>query len=155
MMTQEENDLLSRVGPGTPAGNLLRRYWHVVAAAAEITESKPKKRVRVLGEDLLLYRDHSGAYGLVGEHCAHRGVSLYYGFIEDDGIRCPYHGWKYDACGHCVEQPFENPEAGFKDKIHHPAYPVVKLGGLLLAYLGPLEKKPLPPKWTFWSVKTA
>ena len=147
MLTREENELLSRIGPGTQAGNLLRRYWHVVAAAAEITEAKPKKRVRVLGEDLLLYRDQSGTYGLVGEHCSHRGVSLYYGFVEDDGIRCPYHGWKYDACGKCVEQPFENPEAGFKDKIQHPAYPVVKLGCLLFAYMGPPEKKPLPPKW--------
>jgi 5,5'-dehydrodivanillate O-demethylase len=147
MLTQEENELLSRIGPGTPAGNLLRRYWHVVAAAAQITEAKPKKRVRVLGEDLLLYRDRSGAYGLVGEHCSHRGVSLYYGFVEDDGIRCPYHGWKYDACGNCLEQPFENPEAGFKDRIQHPAYPVIKLGGLLFAYMGPPEKKPLPPKW--------
>jgi 5,5'-dehydrodivanillate O-demethylase len=147
MLTQEENDLLSRIGPGTPAGNLLRRYWHVVGAAAEITEAKPKKRVRILGEDLLLYRDASGGYGLVGEHCSHRGVSLYYGFIEDDGIRCPYHGWKYDAGGHCVEQPFENPQAGFKEKIKHPAYPVAKLGGLLFAYLGPADKKPLLPKW--------
>jgi 5,5'-dehydrodivanillate O-demethylase len=147
MMTQEENDLLSRIGPGTPAGNLLRRYWHVVAAAGEITESKPKKRVRILGEDLLLYRDLSGGYGLVGEHCSHRGVSLYYGFVEEAGIRCPYHGWKYDAGGNCVEQPFENPQAGFKEKIKHPAYPVAKLGGLLFAYLGPREKKPLLPKW--------
>jgi len=147
MLTQEENELFSRIGPGTPAGNLLRRYWHVVAAAAQITEAKPKKRVRVLGEDLLLYRDRSGAYGLVGEHCSHRGVSLYYGFVEDDGIRCPYHGWKYDACGNCLEQPFENPEAGFKDRIQHTAYPVIKLGGLLFAYMGPPDKKPLPPKW--------
>jgi 5,5'-dehydrodivanillate O-demethylase oxygenase subunit len=147
MLTREENDLLSRIGPGTPAGELLRRYWHVVAAAAEFTESKPKKRVRILGEDLLLYRDLGGAYGLVGEHCSHRGVSLYYGFIEEGGIRCPYHGWKYDACGNCLEQPFENPNAGFKEKINHPAYPVVKLGGLLFAYLGPPEKQPLLPKW--------
>jgi 5,5'-dehydrodivanillate O-demethylase len=147
MLSQEENDLLARVGPGTSAGRLLRRYWHVVAAAAEITEAKPKKKVRVLGEDLLLYRDRSGAYGLLGEHCSHRGVSLYYGFVEEDGIRCPYHGWKYDACGKCVEQPFESLEAGFKDKIQHPAYPVAKLGGLLFAYMGPPEKKPLLPQW--------
>jgi 5,5'-dehydrodivanillate O-demethylase len=147
MLTQEENDLLARVGPRTSAGQLLRRYWHVVAAVAEITEAKPKKKVRVLGEDLLLYRDRSGAYGLVGEHCSHRGVSLYYGFVEDDGIRCPYHGWKYDAFGKCVEQPFESLEAGFKNKIQHPAYPVAKLGGLLFAYMGPPEKKPLLPQW--------
>ncbi|MGH7870893.1 MAG: Rieske 2Fe-2S domain-containing protein, partial [Candidatus Binatia bacterium] len=94
MLSHGENDFLTRVGPADPAGKLLRRYWHVVAAAAEITDAKPKKRVRILGEDLLLYRNRGGNYGLVGEHCSHRGASLYYGFIEDDGIRCPYHGWK-------------------------------------------------------------
>ena len=147
MLTREENELLTRVGPGTPAGQLLRRYWHVAGAAAELSDTKPKKRVRILGEDLVLYRDRSGAYGLVRERCSHRGASLYYGFVEEDGIRCPYHGWKYDADGRCIEQPFENPEAGYKDKIQHPAYPVVKLSGLLFAYLGPLEKKPNLPKW--------
>ena len=147
MLTQEENELLTSVGAGTPAGQLLRRYWHVVGAASEFSAAKPKKRVKILGEDLVLYRDKSGNYGLVAEKCSHRGVSLYYGFVEPDGIRCPYHGWKYDACGKCIEQPFENPEAGFKDKIQHPAYPVVKLSGLLFAYMGPPEKRPLLPKW--------
>jgi 5,5'-dehydrodivanillate O-demethylase len=147
MLDQEENEFLSRVGPGTPAGQLLRRYWQVLGAASEITEEKPKKRVRILGEDLVLYRDHRGAYGLVAEHCSHRGASLYYGFVEEDGIRCAYHGWKYDARGTCLEQPFEPSEAGFKDKIRHPAYPVVKLNGLLFAYMGPPDKKPLLPKW--------
>jgi 5,5'-dehydrodivanillate O-demethylase len=112
-----------------------------------LTEEKPKKKVRVLGEDLVLYRDRRGNYGLVAEKCSHRGTSLYYGFVEDDGIRCAYHGWKYNAGGKCIEQPFESPEAGFKDKILHPAYPVVKLSGLLFAYMGPAEKKPLLPKW--------
>jgi len=147
MLTQEENELFTRIGPGTPAGQLLRRYWHVVAAASEFTEEKPKKRVRILGEDLVLYRDRSGAYGLVAEHCSHRGASLYYGFVEEDGIRCAYHGWKYDACGKCLEQPFESVEAGFKEKISHPAYPVEKLAGLLFAYMGPPEKRPLLPRW--------
>jgi len=147
MLSQEENQLLTSVGQDTPAGQLLRRYWHPIAAAVELTDAKPKKRVRVLGEDLLLYRDRNGGYGLVGEHCSHRGASLYYGFVEDDGIRCPYHGWKYDAGGKCLEQPFENPDTGFKDKIRHPAYPVEKLSGLLFAYLGPLDKKPILPKW--------
>ncbi|HXV81348.1 MAG TPA: Rieske 2Fe-2S domain-containing protein, partial [Candidatus Binatia bacterium] len=147
MLNQEENELLTRVGPDQPAGQLLRRFWHVIAAAAELTGAKTKKRVRVLGEDLVLFRNQNGNYGLVGEHCSHRGASLYYGFVEEDGIRCPYHGWKYDLCGKCIEQPFENPTAGFKDKIHHPAYPVVKLAGLLFAYMGPPEKKPALPKW--------
>jgi 5,5'-dehydrodivanillate O-demethylase oxygenase subunit len=147
MLNQEENELLARVGPGTPAGQLLRHYWHAVAAASELSEEKPKKRVRVLGEDLVLFRDRSGTYGLVGEHCSHRGASLYYGFVEEDGIRCAYHGWKYDACGKCLEQPFESPEVGFKEKIQHPAYPVVKQAGLLFAYMGPPGKKPILPKW--------
>jgi phenylpropionate dioxygenase-like ring-hydroxylating dioxygenase large terminal subunit len=94
----------------------------------------------------VLFRNQSGNYGLVGEHCSHRGASLYYGFVEEDGIRCPYHGWKYDSCGKCIEQPFENPEAGFKDKIQQPAYPVVKLAGLLFAHMGPPEKKPNLPQ---------
>lgn len=147
MLSQEENQSLTRIGPGTPAGELLRRYWHPIAPAVELSAENPKKRVRVLGEDLILYRDRSGGYGLVGEHCSHRGASLYYAFIEDDGIRCAYHGWKYDACGTCLEQPFENPQGGFKEKIRHPAYPVEKLGGLLFAYMGPLDKKPILPKW--------
>ena len=147
MLTQEENELLTRVGPGTPAGQLLRRYWHVVGAASELTDEKPKKRVKVLGEDLVLFRDQRGEYGLVAEHCAHRGASLYYGFVEEDGIRCAYHGWKYDAGGRCLEQPFESPEAGYKEKIRQPAYLVEKLAGFLFAYMGPPEKKPLLPKW--------
>ena len=147
MLTQEENELLTRVGPGTPAGQLLRRYWHVVGAASELTTEKPKKRVRVLGEDLVLFRNQTGEYGLVAEHCAHRGESLYYGFVEEDGIRCAYHGWKYDAGGRCLEQPFESPEAGYKEKIRQAAYPVEKLAGFLFAYMGPPEKKPVLPKW--------
>src|SRR4029453_14376865 len=94
MLSQEENELLTRVGPETPAGKLLRRYWHVVSAASELSDEKTKKRVRILGEDLVLFRNQSGNYGLVGEHCSHRGASLYYGFVEVDGIRCPYHGWQ-------------------------------------------------------------
>lgn len=147
MLSHEDNDFLCRVGADTPGGQLLRRYWHAVGAAAELTDAKPKKRVRVLGEDLVLYKNRSGGYGLVAEKCSHRGVSLYYGFVEKDGIRCAYHGWKFDACGRCVDQPFENPEAGYKAKIQHTAYPVENLAGMLFAYLGPLDRKPLLPKW--------
>ncbi len=147
MLSQEENESLARVGPTTPAGQLLRRYWHVVGVAAELTVATPKKKVRILGEDLVLYRDQSGNYGLLRERCSHRGASLYYGFVEADGIRCPYHGWKYDAGGKCLEQPFENPESGFREKVLHPAYPVVKLAGLLFAYMGAAQHKPMLPKW--------
>src|SRR5262245_52346767 len=103
MLTHEDNELLTRIEPGTPCGELLRRYWHPVGLARELTDEQPKRRVKVLGEELVLYRDSSGGYGLVGEHCSHRGTSLYYGFLEDGGIRCPYHGWLYDSAGHCIE----------------------------------------------------
>lgn len=146
MLTRVENDTLTRVGRGTPAGELLRRYWHPVAAAGQLTEEKPIKAVKLLDEELVLYRDTKGAYGLVGEHCPHRAASLAFGRVDADGIRCPYHGWKFDAQGKCLEQPAEPPERSFKDKIKHTAYPVQKLGGLLFAYLGP-EPAPLLPRW--------
>ena len=144
-MLKEQNERLTRVGPGTPMGELLRRYWHPVAALSEMTE-RPVKRVRILGERLVLYRDRRGRLGLVGETCAHRRVSLSYGIPEEDGLRCPYHGWKYDRTGQCIEQPAEPPESVFKHKIRIPAYPVEALGGLVFAYLGP-EPAPLLPRW--------
>ena len=146
MLTPEENEDLARVGPGTPCGELLRRYWHPIAVASELTTERPKKRIKVLGEELVLYRDPNGGYGLVGEHCSHRAASLYYGFLEDGGIRCAYHGWLYDRAGRCLEQPFEPAQSMMKHAIHHPAYPVQKLAGLLFAYLGP-EPAPLLPRW--------
>ena len=100
-MKKEENELLTRVGPGMPAGELLRRYWQPVAAVAELTEEKPIKAVKVLGEELVVYRDKSGRYGMVAEHCPHRGASLAYGRVEAEGIRCAYHGWKFAASGRC------------------------------------------------------
>src|SRR5487761_651428 len=106
MLTTDENERLARVGPGTPCGELFRRYWHPIARLAELTPEKPTKRVRILGEDLVLYRDPLDDFGCIAEHCAHRGVSLAYGFVEDGGIRCAYHGWRYDLAGNCIEQPF-------------------------------------------------
>ncbi len=147
MLTKEQNELLTRVGPGTPCGELLRRYWQPVAAAAELTEEKPMKRVRLLGEDLVLFRDKKGQYGLLGEHCSHRGTSLYYGFLEEEGVRCPYHGWLYDASGTCIQQPFEPAQSLMRYTLRHPAYPVEKLAGVLFAYLGPPDLKPLLPRW--------
>ncbi|MGH7772760.1 MAG: Rieske 2Fe-2S domain-containing protein [Candidatus Binatia bacterium] len=153
MLPKEANEMLTRVGPCTPCGELLRRFWHPVALAAEVTEARPKKRVRILGEDLVLFRLPSGdggqvRYGLLDEHCSHRAASLYYGFVEEDGLRCAYHGWKYDMNGMCLDQPFEkNPE--FKKEVCHRAYPVEKLSGLLFTYMGPRDKKPLLPRWDF------
>jgi len=146
MLSEQENDFLTRVGPGTPAGTLLRRYWHPVAAAGEITEDRPLKAVKLLGESLVLFRDQGGRYGLVGEKCPHRMASLAYGRVEADGIRCPYHGWKFDAAGNCLEQPAEPEGSTYKDRVRHKAYPVEKLAGLLFAYLGP-EPVPLLPRW--------
>jgi 5,5'-dehydrodivanillate O-demethylase len=146
MLTREENETLTRVGRGTPAGELLRRYWMPVAVSAELTDEKPIKAVRLLGEDLVAYRDKAGRYGLVGEQCPHRKASLAFGRVDEEGIRCRYHGWKFDCLGRCLEQPAEPEESGFKDKIKHVAYPVEKLGGLLWAYLGP-EPRPLLPRW--------
>jgi 5,5'-dehydrodivanillate O-demethylase len=146
MLTREENELLTRVGRGTPCGELLRRYWHPVAAAAELSEEKPIKAVKILGEELVVYRDKRGRHGLVGEHCPHRLASLAYGRVDDEGIRCPYHGWKFDSAGKCLEQPAEPAGSTFKDRIQHVAYPVETLGGLIFAYVGP-EPKPLLPRW--------
>ncbi len=146
MLTREENELLTRVGRGTPCGELLRRYWHPVAAAGELTEQQSIRPVKILGEELVVYCDKQGKYGLVGEHCPHRLASLAYGRVDDEGIRCPYHGWKYDSTGKCLEQPAEPAGSTFKDRIKHVAYPVEVLGGLIFAYLGP-EPRPLLPRW--------
>jgi 5,5'-dehydrodivanillate O-demethylase len=146
MLTRDENETLTRVGRGTPAGELLRRYWMPVGVAGELTEEKPIKAVRLLGEDLVVFRDKQGRHGVVGEQCPHRKASLAFGRVDEEGIRCPYHGWKFDGAGKCLEQPAEPEAGGFKDKIKHTAYPVEKLGGLLWAYLGP-ESKPLLPRW--------
>jgi 5,5'-dehydrodivanillate O-demethylase len=146
MLTRGENELLTRVDRGTPCGELLRRYWHPVAAAAELTGEKPIRAVKVLGEELVVYRDSKGNYGLVGEHCPHRLASLAYGRVDEEGIRCPYHGWKFDSAGKCLEQPAEPANSTFKDRIRHVAYPVEYLGGLIYAYLGPMPA-PLLPRW--------
>ena len=131
MLKHEENNRLSLVGQGTPCGNLLRRYWFPIAAACELTEEKPKKRVRLLGEDLVLFRDLSGRLGLVEEQCPHRSVSLYYGFVEKDGLRCSYHGWKFDCNGNCLEMPFEPEDTPLKEEISAKAFPVEELSGLI------------------------
>jgi 5,5'-dehydrodivanillate O-demethylase len=145
MLTQQENEQLTRVGPGTAAGELLRRYWHPIALGRDLTVERPKKRVRVLGEDLVLFRDPTGSWGLIAEQCAHRGASVYYGFLEDGGIRCPYHGWLYDRTGRCLEQPFEPQQSMLRQTVRLPAYPVQEVRGLLFAYLGPQPIPRIPP----------
>jgi len=148
MLSVEANDRLVKVGKGTPMGELMRRYWHPVAAVVELND-RPTKAVRILGENLVLYKDRSGTYGLIDRLCAHRRVDLSYGIPEDQGLRCMYHGWMYDERGQCIEQPFEetvHPDGRFKEKVRLAAYPVEQLGGLLWAYMGPAPV-PLLPRW--------
>jgi 5,5'-dehydrodivanillate O-demethylase oxygenase subunit len=148
MLSAEDNVALTGVGRGTPMGELMRRYWQPIAAVAQLDE-RPTLAVRLMGEDLVLYRDTRGRHGLLDRHCAHRRADLAYGTVEDCGLRCHYHGWLFDGAGRCVEQPFEEvarPEARFKDKIRLTAYPVEVKGGLLWAYLGPAPA-PLVPDW--------
>ena len=121
MLDSSKNQLLTQVGPGTPMGELLRRYWMPIAAVSEF-EDKTIKPVRLLGEDLTLYKDLSGTFGLVDRHCPHRRADTSYGFVEQCGLRCNYHGWLFDQDGRCTEQPYEDvaaPEARFKDKSPH------------------------------------
>ena len=143
MLTAEQNERLTRVGPGTPGGELLRRYWQPLAPAASLVDKQTLK-VRLLGEDLALFRDRSGKLGLVAELCPHRRCSLAYGVPEDNGIRCPYHGWLFDAEGNCLEQPAESPNSTFKDRIKTVSYPVVEVGGVFWAYMGPGEAPIFP-----------
>lgn len=137
MLAPEENDFLTRVGPGTPAGELLRRYWHPIAVASELTDEIPTKSVRVLGEDLVLFRDKRGQLGLLADRCAHRGVSLLYGRVEERGIACAYHGWLYDTAGNCLECPAEPAESKFHLTVKQKAYPVQAHVNLIWAYMGP------------------
>jgi 5,5'-dehydrodivanillate O-demethylase len=145
MLTAEQNELLTRVGPGTPMGNLMRRYWQPVAAAVEL-EKAWTRRVRLLGENLVLFRDRQGRRGLIAEQCPHRRASFAHGIPTENGIRCPYHGWEFSAAGKCLSQPNEPDNCAFRDKVTTPAYPVEELGGLLFAYLGP-EPRPLLPRF--------
>ena len=133
---------IPHVGPGTPAGEWFRRYWLVVGVARDLYDIP--QAVKVLGEELVLFRDANGQLGLLGEHCPHRGTSLEYGDIEDGGLRCPYHGWLFDVHGQCLEMPAEPKDSKFCLKVKHLAYPVRELGGLIFAYLGADRDNPPP-----------
>jgi len=148
LLTREENDLITRVGLGTPGGDLLRRYWQPVALAEELPIGSAPLAIRILGEDLVLFRDESGQAGLLGIHCAHRGADLSYGRLEDGGLRCIYHGWLYDVAGRCLEQPGEPAGSRFHERVRQPAYPCREMGGVILAYLGSGEP-PLVPAYEF------
>jgi phthalate 4,5-dioxygenase len=150
MLARDENELLTRVGPGTPMGQTMRRYWLPALLAWELPEADcPPVRVRLLGEDLVAFRDTEGRLGLLDERCPHRRASLYFGRNEECGLRCVYHGWKFDVDGQCVDQMNEPAERSFKDKIRTTAYPLVELGGLLWAYMGPPALKPALPAFAW------
>ena len=155
-LSRDDQETLVRVGPGTPMGTLMRRYWVPVLLQSELPEPDcPQVRVRILGEDLLAFRDTTGRVGLIDQFCAHRGVSLFFGRCEEDGVRCPYHGWKYDLTGACVDMPSEPEESNFKTKVRLTAYPCLELGGLVWAYLGPPGLKPPPPNYDWLRVPPA
>jgi phthalate 4,5-dioxygenase len=143
MLTKEENEYLTRVGPGTLMGNLIRHYWIPFYLSTDLECDGQPARVRLLGEDLVVYRDSTGAVGLLQEQCPHRGASLFFGRNEFSGLRCIYHGWKFDTAGRCLEMPNEPPESGFKDKIRQLAYPCTERNGVVWTYMGPA--KPIPP----------
>jgi phenylpropionate dioxygenase-like ring-hydroxylating dioxygenase large terminal subunit len=148
MISQEENQLLTQTDRGTPCGELIRRYWQPVALSAELPPGAAPLSVRVLGEDLVLFRDDQGRVGLLGLHCAHRGTDLSYGRIEDGGLRCLYHGWLYDIKGRCLEQPGEPGGGAHRGGIRQRAYPCIEKGGAIFTYMGPGEP-PLFPNYDF------
>jgi len=151
MLSVEENELITRVGPGTAMGNALRRYWVPALLSRELPQPDcPPVRVKLLGEALVAFRDTEGRIGLLDEYCPHRRASLYFGRNEACGLRCVYHGWKFDVSGACIEMMNEPEENDFKHKVRMTAYPTCELGGLVWAYLGPAEKMPPLPKfaWT-------
>jgi phenylpropionate dioxygenase-like ring-hydroxylating dioxygenase large terminal subunit len=143
MMSAEQNELMTRIGPGTPAGNLLRRYWQPVALVDEMQGGRPVKAVRILGENFVLFRNQA-QYGLVERHCAHRGADLAYGRLEDGGLRCSFHGWLYDVTGQCIDTPAEPEGSRLCEHIRLRACPVVEKSGVLFAYLGAGEPPAFP-----------
>ena len=156
MLRKEQNDLLTQTGPGTPGGRLFRSYWLPALLSSELPENDcPPVRVKLLSERLIAFRDSQGRLGLIDEFCAHRGVSLWFGRNEESGLRCPYHGWKYDYTGQCIEVPSEPVESGFCRKIKLKSYPLIERGGVLWTYMGPPEKRPPLPEWEFALVPPA
>src|ERR1700681_1639029 len=152
-MKAEQNELLIRTGPGTPMGELFRRYWLPSLLAAQLPEPDcPQVRLQLLGERMVAFRDTDGRLGLMDEFCAHRGVSLFFGRNEERGIRCPYHGWKYDVTGQCVEVPSEPAESGFCREIKLKSYPLAERGGVIWVYMGPADQMPPLPEWEFATV---
>jgi len=153
MLTKEGNELLTRIGPGTIMGNLFRQYWLPALMSTELSERDgPPRRLRLLGEDLIAFRDTSGRVGMLANNCAHRGASLFFGRNEQDGLRCVYHGWKYDVEGRCVDMPNEPPETNFADRIRQKGYPVREVNGAIWVYMGPRATPPAFPRYEWTEV---
>ena len=144
MLSKEQNQRITENARDTPAGDLLRRYWQPAALVDELVGDRPAVPVELLGEQLVLFRDEQGDYGLVGRQCPHRGADLKFGRLEDGGIRCPFHGWLFDKFGKCLDQPAEPVNSNFHTKISHTAYPCVERSGIVFAYLGPGDPPPVP-----------
>ncbi len=156
MITREQNELLTRTGPAAPMGRLFRRYWLPILLSEELPAPDcPPVRATVLSERLIAFRDSDGRIGLVDEFCAHRRVSLWFGRNEEGGLRCPYHGWKYDASGQCVEVPSEPVESGFAQRVKLKAYPCIESGGVIWTYMGPTELQPRAPDFEWQHVPAA
>jgi phthalate 4,5-dioxygenase oxygenase subunit len=154
MLKAEVNELLTQTGPGTPGGDLFRQYWLPALLAEELPENDcPPVRVKILSERLIAFRDTNGRYGLIDEFCAHRGVSLWFGRVEECGLRCAYHGWKYDVTGQCVEVPSEPENSNFARKVKLTSYPLVRVGDILWTYMGDPEQQPPLPEFEFAHVQ--
>ena len=148
MLSVADNELLTRTGPGTPMGDLFRRFWLPALLPSELPSPDCAPiRLRLLGEDLIAFRDTSGRVGFVAQACPHRGASLFFGRNEEDGLRCVYHGWKFDVSGACTDMPSEPAESNFKTKVRVRAYPSAEAGGLVWIYMGPPEKQPALPQY--------
>src|SRR5215212_565470 len=146
MLKTSDIELLTQTGSGTPMGELFRRFWLPALLPNELPSPDcAPMRLRMLGEDLVAFRDTQGKVGFVAENCPHRGASLFFGRNEESGIRCVYHGWKFDASGRCVDMPNEPPESNFRDKVRVRAYPSVEKAGIIWTYMGALETPPAMP----------
>ena len=144
MMSQEQNDLITRIGPKDPCGKLMRMYWQPAALVDELQGPRPIRPVKLLGENLVLFRDEQGRYGLIDRHCAHRGADLAFGRLEQGGLRCAFHGWLFDVTGQCLQTPAEPKDSKLCQGIKQRAYPVVEKSGILWAYLGEGEPPAFP-----------
>jgi phthalate 4,5-dioxygenase oxygenase subunit len=155
MLKREDNELIGRVGPGTPMGNMMRRYWHPVCTSAQLAKpDSPPLRVRLLGEDYVAFRDSDGKVGLLEELCMHRGASLALGRVEEGGIRCLYHGWKFSVAGAVLETP-NNSDPKYRARMKAPAFPVHEEGGIVWAYVGPQELQPGFSRYAFMEADAA